>query len=140
MCDDARQPVTTISIGSLPLIRALGIRPVLGGANGEEIQKTVRAIAHLAPAFGASRHALVVSGARASQQVLNFLADSHCESRQRHSKFFASSASPCPLYCECFGYGHSGRLRPGNALPVAITDAGTVPFSTQLTIAPNRSN
>jgi hypothetical protein len=32
------------------LIRALGIRPVLGGANGEEIHKTVRGIAHLAPA------------------------------------------------------------------------------------------
>jgi hypothetical protein len=59
---------------------------------------------------------------------------------QRHSKFLASSVSPCSLYCACLGYGHSGRLRPGNALPVAITDAGTLPFSTQLTIALNMSN
>ena len=29
------------------MIRALGIRPVLGGANGEEIEETVRGIAHL---------------------------------------------------------------------------------------------
>jgi hypothetical protein len=33
--------LTTIAIGSLPLIRALGIRPVLGGANGEEVKETV---------------------------------------------------------------------------------------------------
>ena len=34
----------TISIGILLLIRASGIRPVLGGANGEEIKETVRGI------------------------------------------------------------------------------------------------
>jgi hypothetical protein len=33
--------LTTIAIGSLPLIRALGIRPVLGGANGEEVKETL---------------------------------------------------------------------------------------------------
>jgi hypothetical protein len=33
--------LTAISIGSLPLIRALGIRPELGGANGEEVKETV---------------------------------------------------------------------------------------------------
>jgi hypothetical protein len=59
---------------------------------------------------------------------------------QRHSKFLASSVSPVPMYCACLGYGQSGRLRPVNALPVAITDSGAVPFSTQLTIALNMSN
>jgi hypothetical protein len=41
----------TISIGILLLICASGIRPVLGGANGEEIKETVRGITHL---FGIS--------------------------------------------------------------------------------------
>ena len=36
------------------LIRTLGIRPVLGGANGEEIEETVRGIAYLVP--GGSRN------------------------------------------------------------------------------------
>jgi len=39
--DDARRLCPTISIGSLPLIRALGIRPVFGGANGEKVKETV---------------------------------------------------------------------------------------------------
>jgi hypothetical protein len=49
-----RQLSTTISIGSLLLIRTSGIWPVLGGANGEESTETVRGIAHLAPRC--SRH------------------------------------------------------------------------------------
>ena len=36
-----------VRLGSLPLIRASGIRPVLGGANGEDIKETMRGISHL---------------------------------------------------------------------------------------------
>src|SRR5689334_16927317 len=57
-----------------------------------------------------------------------------------HVKFFASSISPDPLYCACLGYAHIGRLRPANARPVAVTDSGATPFSTQSTTAPSRSN
>jgi hypothetical protein len=59
---------------------------------------------------------------------------------QRHSKLFASSVLPSPLYWACVGYGQSGRLRPGNGLPVATTEGGAVPISTQSTMAPRRSN
>src|SRR5690348_12518023 len=56
-----------------------------------------------------------------------------------HVKFLASSASPCPVYCACLGYAQSGRLRPGNAGPVAITESGAIPFSTQFTTAESMS-
>src|SRR5262245_42912947 len=51
----------------------------------------------------------------------------------RHTKFFASSGLPWPEYWAYFGYAHKGRLRPGNAFPVAMTESGAVPFSTQST-------
>ena len=40
---------------------------------------------------------------------------------RRHSRLPASCVSPL---WGCRGYAQSGRLRPGNALPVAVTDAG----------------
>src|ERR1035438_1802172 len=52
-----------------------------------------------------------------------------------HTKLLASSVFPCPLYCACLGKAQSGRLRPGNAGPFAITESGAVPFSTQFTAA-----
>src|SRR6185312_17495899 len=55
-------------------------------------------------------------------------------------KFLASSVFPSPPYWACLGYAHNGRLRPGNARPVAITASGAIPFSTQFTTAPSMSN
>ena len=57
-----------------------------------------------------------------------------------HTKLPASFGSPCPVYSACCGYGHNGRLRPGNARPVATTRSGATPFSTQSTTALNMSN
>src|SRR6266851_7886836 len=56
---------------------ALGIRPVLGGANGEEIKEMVRGIAHLAPDaagidVGASELFVAVGADRDPQPVRSF--------------------------------------------------------------------
>src|SRR5579859_649858 len=56
-----------------------------------------------------------------------------------HRKLRASSGSPLPVYCACFGNAHSGRLRPGNERPVARTNSGAAPFSTQSTTAVSMS-
>lgn len=50
--------------------------------------------------------------------------------------------APLPLYCVVFGYGHSGRVRPGHgvvagAVPTSVS--GAVPFSTQFTTDVNGS-
>src|SRR4029453_15523757 len=58
----------------------------------------------------------------------------------RQLKLAASSGLPVPLNCGCCGYGHNGRLRPGKARPVAVTDSGGDFFSTQLTAAERKSN
>src|SRR5438552_18902386 len=58
----------------------------------------------------------------------------------RQLKLVASSGLPLPLYWVCSGYGHNGRLRPGKARPVAVTDSGGEFFSTQLTAAERKSN
>src|SRR5205823_13696703 len=58
----------------------------------------------------------------------------------RQLKLAASSGLPLPLYCACWEYGHNGRLRPGKAGPVAVTDWGGEFFSTQLTAAERKSN
>ena len=58
----------------------------------------------------------------------------------RQLKLAASSGLPLPLYWACCGYGHNGRLRPGKARPVAVTDSGGELFSTQLTAAERKSN
>src|SRR3984885_7714419 len=52
-----------------------------------------------------------------------------------HLKLRASLGSPWPVYWACLGYAHNGRLRPGNAFPVAMTDSGETPFSVQFTTA-----
>jgi len=67
--------LTTISIGSLPLIRALGIRPVLGGANGEKERVWGIAILHPDAAgidVGASELFVAVSADRDHQPVHSF--------------------------------------------------------------------
>jgi hypothetical protein len=49
VCDDGAL-AATISIGSLPLNRALGIRPAqTGGRHGEEVKETMRSITGFAP-------------------------------------------------------------------------------------------
>jgi len=58
----------------------------------------------------------------------------------RHSKLLASSGFPCSLYWACSGYAQSGRLRPGNAAPVAVRLSGATPCSTHRTIASSAAN